>query len=350
MPGPEKMLLRVFPFLCCTGLAFMAGPLPGDESRNPTAPQRNSNVKVPAGWEVKPPAPGDGNGLRGEYICTFREKGSANSPELTLQAITLPEEPRLEDYAAEFRKETAQLQQKDRQLHILERAKVVIVNGKQVVKCVVAGDGQAMVSYHSLQGKKAFVLSGVIPQAQLERYRKAFERIITGLDEEKEEEPAKEAPAAADSAGPGSEVEDLIRKGTRLFAENQLDQAIERFNEALEKKPEARLKAHLLSLLSACNIQKGLAVHAEGKGEALFQKSLEYSKEALGASPDYWLAHASMATAYMHLGQLEKADQSFKEAEKNITPSHPAYQKLLFEHGVVTGMLKAKAQADSKSP
>ena len=345
MPFWGKLPLRFFSFVLGARLAFSASAVLGDEFDEKTPLKRKTNVNVPVGWEQKPPAPEDGMDLKGELIGTFREKGSPNSPELTLQALNFDDEQGIDAYAANLRQEILEVQKKHPQLYFLERAKVITLNGRQFVKCVLVEEGQAMVSYHALLGRKAYTLEGIVPQGELERYQKAFEQIITGLEEKA---PAQAAPRAGDRDKPGSEIEDLIQEGSRLLSEKQFDKAIERFKEALEKRPDAGLKAHLLVLLSVSYRQKGAASQAAHNDDTCFQKSLEYSREALAVNPTYWLAHANMAEIYMQMGDLEKADQSYKDAEKYTSPSNPAYTKLLYDHGMVSGMLKRKGQESSK--
>lgn len=49
-----------------------------------------------------------------------------------------------------------------------------------------------------------------------------------------------------------------------------------------------------------------------------------------------------MATVYMNMNELEKADFYYSEAEKYVDKNSPYYQQLFDQHSMVLGVLKLK--------
>lgn len=141
-----------------------------------------------------------------------------------------------------------------------------------------------------------------------------------------------------------SNGEDLARLAAQYFNSRQFDKAIEVGQMALTKITDKNLKSDILFTLSSAHLEQGIIPFIKNKDDSNYKKSIEYAQECLNITPGHWKALANIATVYMNMGELEKADIYYTEAEKYTDNNSPYYQQLILQHGVVRGVMKARKE------
>ena len=118
-------------------------------------------------------------------------------------------------------------------------------------------------------------------------------------------------PAAVsnDSAGDRTRARELLEKGKELYRNDEDEQAVQAFHEALK----------LDSDLPEAHFRLGLGYEALGKhdeAEAEYKKAVETYKKYLGEHEDDSEAHYNLGQTYAGLGQYSEAIREYRVATK----------------------------------
>lgn len=145
-------------------------------------------------------------------------------------------------------------------------------------------------------------------------------------------------------------VEELTDAGLRHFYAQDFDKAIEYAERGLAKATDDQQRAKLFFNLSSAYLEKGIPAYWKNKDDAFYRKSLEYAEECLDIVPYFWQAWANMATVYMNMNELKKADYYYTQAEKYVDVNSPYYRQLLEQHSMVKGGLKMREMQGGGKP
>ena len=89
--------------------------------------------------------------------------------------------------------------------------------------------------------------------------------------------------------------EDCLNRGMDLYAEEKMDEAIEAYQEALEKDPNYADALHALAMAYA-NQEK-------------LDEAIEIGKRLIQVTPDDELAHTSLSIFYQRKGMIAEAEE-----------------------------------------
>ena len=143
-------------------------------------------------------------------------------------------------------------------------------------------------------------------------------------------------------------AKELTDTGVKYFNSGEFDKAIEYYEKALAKATDNNLKADLFFNLSSAYLEKGIVAYWENKDNSYYIKSIEYAKKCLDIIPYYWKALANVATVYMNMNELEKADFYYTEAEKYLDVNSPYCKQLFDQHSMAIGALKLRGMQEDK--
>jgi len=251
---------------------------------------------------------------------------------MSLGWTVLRKQGKLEDCVDLQREGLESLKRSSPAWEFLEEPKVGTLGGRQILKSVAANDEVALVQHVIVRERIAYRLTGMCPRAKLDHYRKVFERTAGSLS----------------FRIPPQEAEDLAtdRELTQLGLESQnrkdYQLAIDMYEAALSKDSLSDLKAEIhFSLSSAC-LEEASTLTSRERDPSIYKKAIESAENCLKLKPAHWLAMGNIAIAYTNLGDLEKAEEYYRLAEKNGDQAHPSYRQLTREHGECTALLKAK--------
>ena len=147
-----------------------------------------------------------------------------------------------------------------------------------------------------------------------------------------------------DRQGSIEDIEDLSTEelndiGSRFFYTGEFDKALEFYEKALAKTTDIDLKANILFNFSSIYLEKGNILNSEEKDYSFYHKSIEYAKRCLDIKPYHWKALSTIATVYMNMGSLEKADLYYTEAGRYVDESSPYYRQLIEHHRTIKAAL-----------
>lgn len=143
-------------------------------------------------------------------------------------------------------------------------------------------------------------------------------------------------------------AKELTDIGLKHFYSQEFDKAIEYYEKALAETTDSQQKANLFFNLSSAYLEKGIVSYWKDKDDSFYKKSLEYVQKCLDIIPSYWQALANVATVYMNMNELEKADYYYTEAEKYVDADSPYYKQLFDQHSMVIGALKLREMQSDK--
>ncbi|HET9526188.1 MAG TPA: tetratricopeptide repeat protein [Pyrinomonadaceae bacterium] len=150
-------------------------------------------------------------------------------------------------------------------------------------------------------------------------------------------------PAAVSNgtAGDRGRARELLEKGKELYNNDEDEQAVQAFQEALK----------LDSDLAEAHFRLGLAYEALGKrdeAEAAYKKAVETYKKYLGEHEDDSEAHYNLGQTYAGLGQYSEAIREYRLATKLKEDDPDIYYDLGMAHTKLA-QYDAAAAAFSKS-
>lgn len=110
-------------------------------------------------------------------------------------------------------------------------------------------------------------------------------------------------------AGDRNRARELLEKGKQLYLDDQDDEAVKAFEEAVKLDPD----------LAEAHFRLGLSYEALGKrdeSEAEYKKAVETYKKYLADNPDDSEAHYNLGQTFAGLGQYSEAIREYRLATK----------------------------------
>ncbi|HEX5887758.1 MAG TPA: tetratricopeptide repeat protein [Pyrinomonadaceae bacterium] len=150
-------------------------------------------------------------------------------------------------------------------------------------------------------------------------------------------------PAAVSNglAGDRNRARELLEKGKQLYRDDQDEEAVKAFQEALKLDPD----------LAEAHFRLGLAYEALAKrdeSEAEYKKAVEAYRKYLDDHPDDSEAHYDLGQTYAGLGQYSDAIREYRQATKLKEDDPDIYYDLGVAHTKLA-QYDAAAAAFSKS-
>ncbi|HEY0729777.1 MAG TPA: tetratricopeptide repeat protein [Pyrinomonadaceae bacterium] len=142
-------------------------------------------------------------------------------------------------------------------------------------------------------------------------------------------------------AGDRSQARELLKKGKQLYLDDQDEEAVKAFQEAVKLDPD----------LAEAHFRLGLGYEALGKrdeSEAEYKKAVETYKKYLDDHPDDSEAHYDLGQTYAGLGQYSDAIREYRQATKLKEDDPDIYYDLGVAHTKLA-QYDAAAAAFSKS-
>jgi len=257
---------------------------------------------------------------------------------MSLGWTVIGKQGKLEDCSDLQREGLENLKRSSPAWEFLEEPKVGTLGGRQFLKSVAANDELALAQYVLARERIAYRLTGMCPRTKLDHYRQVFEKTANSLAFRGQKETV---------ANLGSDRE-LAQLGLESQKRRDYELAIDMFEAALLKDPPPDLKAEILFGLSSSCLSEAGALSSRDQDAAFCKKAIEAAENCLKLKPEHWLAAGNIALAWRKLGDLEKAEEYFRLAEKNADKTHPSYRELMVQHNESTALLKAAKEKEKE--
>lgn len=309
-------------------------------------------IEMPRGWTEDDPAKlPDQHALR-----ILREDPARGKGQVLVRYSPLDRELTVDQFADLLRQGNTRVRKENPDLEVLNREKVVSLNGKQFVTSAVQVGEEAILYYHLVDGRRVFTLGGSFPVSRLAAGRRVMEELARGFSVDQDQD--QDAVAANQTLGPRQAPPDrravdprpLLQRGHRLAAGGDHEGAIAAYEEALALEPPEEVQADILYRLSSEHLEAGIKPYLERRDDRHYRKSLERGKQCLTLRPGAWLPMGNIGTAHMNLGELEEAQRWLDQAEKAADRSDPRYRQLVTHQGMVKGLLQVKRQKPAARP
>jgi tetratricopeptide (TPR) repeat protein len=131
----------------------------------------------------------------------------------------------------------------------------------------------------------------------------------------------------------------LLEEGQKLFGQKKYDEAIAKYNQALEISPNSAVAYNLLGMAYR------FKYNAE-RDRSLREKEIEAFKKAIECDSTYWIAHINLASTYYYSGNEEEAIPLFEKGLE-LNPEHPEKEQI--EKMIEEFKSKEKIDVDEKS-
>jgi len=325
-----KLLVAALAVLTAVGPLWAAVPGPVDEWTFKSE-RHGLSIEGPEGWKLISGEGPEAERLSPRTICNFTH---GNVAVISLWWTVIKKQGKLEDCADLQREGFESLKRGDPAWEFLDEPGLATLRGRQILRSVAANGGMALVQCVFLRERVAYRLTLMCPRANLEPFRKIFDKTAGSLSFH------GRAQKPADLA---TEVE-LGLLGAESYQRKDFELATELFEAALSKNPPPDLEAEIHFGLSCVYLEQGIVAYSRDRDDSLFKKSIECAEKSLELKPGFWLAAGNIATAYMNQNELEKAEEYYLLAEKNADRSHPSYRQLSIQHGAAAAMLKARKE------
>jgi tetratricopeptide (TPR) repeat protein len=318
-----------------------SGPTTSTDKEIYYSKEHGLKIEVPKGWMVidrnsPEKLREETGGHTAGVICIFKESSADSSPLIYIKNNLLAQDYTIEDYAEFLKGQNLKIKQASPELDIIENGHVININGNKFSRSVTrfnAPSGvEAYVYYHFLNGRMSYSIIGSLPADKVDAYKDIFERTAASVKFEGVKSDTFEL----------ADAEQLFIQGSQYFSAGQFDKAIEYHEKALNKVIDIELKTKILTMLSSSYLEKGITRYFKDKDDTDYMKAIKYAEEALKIKSNYWYALGNIATVYMNMDNLEKADFYFNEAERYANPSNSGYQDLILKHTLIKKTLSAR--------
>ncbi|MEW5897360.1 MAG: tetratricopeptide repeat protein [Nanoarchaeota archaeon] len=286
-------------------------------------------IKIPQGWQFcdKDTNPQDFFGflsspqLIPQSIAVFSDgKLSKASTRAYVQFTIFKDKPLSnEEFVFINSKNAKKMEASNPNIEIEELYNSIELDGKKFIRYIVhfsppGEDVETYVYYYLLKGDYWYTITYQTEKSKYAQYKYIFSDMVASISVEE-----------------FSEAELLSKSGEFKFYAGSFDEAIDKYEKALEKANNADFKAEILLQLSAAYLEIGIKQYISQKDDSYYQKSIEYANKCLDIHPENGQALANIGTVYMNMNYKEKAVHYFKQAEKYVDKNSPDGQRLSFQ-------------------